>query len=142
MRRLYLPAAVVLASLLLSGCVKDSTSYYINDSDHALTLRADQDYPWEDYVRLTLIAARMPDCQRQFALGQLPLDEVNVEVFTAGDNVYNLRAGSQLWQIETETCTEAGAPDANALGQPLGSFQLDEHGKLAFHPAAAAAAAQ
>jgi hypothetical protein len=125
---------LLVSALLLGGCVKQSTSYYINDSDHALTVRADQPYLWEPSVRLTLIAARMPDCQRQFALGETPIDELAVELYAAGDNVYNLRVGSETWQIDTTTCTQTGTPDAGALGQPLGSFLLDEQGKMVFEP--------
>lgn len=134
---------IILTTLLLSGCVKQSTSYYIGDSDHTLTLRAQQQYFWEDSVKLTLIAARMPDCQRQFELTDVPLDEISVELFAAGDEVYNLRAGTQLWQVETQTCTQKEAPDANALGEALGSYQLNDEGKLVFEktPDAAEAAA-
>ena len=132
---------IILTSLLLSGCVKQSTSYYINGSDHTLTLRAQQDYFWEDSVKLTLIAARMPDCQRQFELTDVPLDEISVELFAAGDEVYNLRSGTQVWQVETQTCTQKEAPDANALGEPLGSYRLNDDGKLVFEAPDAPAAA-
>jgi hypothetical protein len=130
---------LLLTALLLAGCVKQSSSYYINDRDHALTLRAEQQYLWNDRVTLTLTAARMPDCQRQFVLGELPIDAIAVELYSAGENVYNLRAGSRTWQVETGGCTQASAPDAAALGQPLGSFVLDESGKMVFRPAGAAA---
>jgi hypothetical protein len=131
--------ALLIAGLLagaLAGCVKQSTSYYISDSSHALTLRADQQYLWQNTLELTLIAARMPDCQRQFALGEAALDEVAVELYAAGENVYSLRTGGRAWQIDTTTCTQAAAPPANALGQPLGSFLINEEGKLVFEPVA------
>lgn len=126
----------LVTALLLSGCVKQSASYYINDRHHALTLRAEQQYLWEDKVRLTLIAARMPDCQRQFVLAEMPIDALTVELYAGGENVYNLRAGSQTWQVETAECTQTGTPDAAALGQPLGSFALTD-GKMVFQPASA-----
>jgi hypothetical protein len=132
---------ILLTPLLLAGCIKESSSYIINDSDHALTLRAQQDYFWDESVTLTLIASRMPDCQRQFALTKVPIDELSVELFAAGDNVYNLRAGSETWQVETQTCTQTATPDAKALGQPVGTFHLNEEGKLVFEAAADAAAA-
>lgn len=125
---------LLVTALLLSGCVKQSASYYINDRHHALTLRAEQQYLWEDSVRLTLTAARMPDCQRLLVLGQLPIDALAVELYSAGDNVYNLRAGSQTWQVETAECTQTATPDASALGEPLGSFALAD-GKMVFQPA-------
>lgn len=131
----FLVTALLLAGCL-SGCVKQSNSYYINDRDHALTLRAEQQYLWEDTVQLTLTAARLPDCQRQIVLGEAPVDELAVELYAAGENVYNLRVGTQTWQVDTTTCAETGTPDANALGQPLGSFMLDENGKMVFEPVA------
>ncbi len=133
---------ILLTPLLLAGCIQDSTSYTINDSRQVLTLRAQQEYFWDDSVTLTLIAARMPDCQRQFKLAKVPADELTVELFAADENVYNLRAGAEVWQVETTGCTEAAKPDPKALGQPLGSFHLDEQGKLVFEPAAAQPAAR
>ncbi|MFP5392395.1 MAG: hypothetical protein ACLGI6_12770 [Gammaproteobacteria bacterium] len=146
MRRILLPfltpllslnPLLVLTPLLLAGCVQDSTSYYIDDRDHALTLRADQAYFWDDAVTLTLIAARLPECQRQFVLTKVPLEELALELFSAGDQLYNLRAGSETWQIDTRTCTQGATPDGKALGQPLGTFRLTEEGKLAFERAQA-----
>lgn len=128
--------SLLVTALLLTACVKQSGSYYINDRDHALTLRAEQQYLWKDTVELTLTAARLPDCQRQIVLGEAPIDELAVELYSAGDNVYNLRAGTETWQVDTSTCTQTGTPDANALGQPLGSFMLGEDGKMVFEPVA------
>ncbi len=132
---------ILLTPLLLAGCIKDSTSYYINGSEHALTLRAEQDYFWDDSVTLAVTAARLPDCQRQFVLAKVPAGEVALDLFNAGENVYNLRAGSQSWQIDTQNCTENGTPDAKALGEPVGSFSLNDDDKLVFQAATPAAAA-
>ena len=135
---------ILLTPLLLAGCIQESASYSVDDHAQVLTLRAQQEYFWDDSVTLTLIAARMPDCQRQFKLGKVAADELTVELFAAADeNVYNLRAGTEVWQVETNTCTETAKPDPKALGQPLGIYHLDEQGKkLVFEPAATAAAAQ
>lgn len=132
---------LLFPAILLTGCVKQSSSYYINDRDHALTLRAEQQYAWKDQVRLTLTAARLPDCQRQFVLGEVPIDEVTAELFSAGGNVYNLRVGNQTWQFDTDGCSQAAVPDANALGRPLGSFVFDGSGKMVFEATAAEQAA-
>lgn len=133
---------ILLTPLLLAGCIQESASYSVDDHAQVLTLRAQQEYFWDDSVTLTLIAARMPDCQRQFKLGKVAADELTVELFAADDNVYNLRAGAEVWQVETNTCTESAKPDPKALGQPLGTYHLDEQGKkLVFEAAATAAAA-
>lgn len=115
---------VLLAPLLLAGCIKDSATYYIDGNEHTITVRATQEYFWRDDVELTLLAARWPDCQRQFILGNVPVSGMDVELFDAGGNVYSLRAGSQLWQVETQNCRQLPAPTSEALGQPVGVFRI------------------
>jgi len=132
----------LLASLLLAGCVNDSSSYQIEGNDHALTVRVMQDYFWSKNATLRLTAARMPDCQRQMELGEVSLSGLEIELFASGPNVYTLRSGEDVWQVETQGCTELEAPEANAVtGQALGSFHLDEHDKLVFEAAADAGTA-
>lgn len=131
--------AALLAPLLLAGCVNDSASYQIEGNDHALTLRVVQDYFWSKEGTLRLTAARLPDCQRQIPLGEVPLSGLEIELFASGPNVYTLRAGEEAWQVETGSCTRLEAPEADAVtGQALGAFHLDEHGKLVFEAAEAA----
>ena len=132
----------LLASLLLAGCVNDSVSYQIEGKEHALTLRVLQDYFWSKDATLRLTAARMPDCQRQMELGEVALSGLEIELFASGPNLYTLRSGEDVWQVETQGCTELEAPQADAVtGQALGSFHLDEHDKLVFEEAGAGAPA-
>ena len=132
----------LLAPLLLAGCVNDSASYQIEGNEHALTVRVIQDYFWSKDATLRLTAARMPDCQRQIALGQVSLSGLEIELFASGPNLYTLRSGEDVWQVETQGCSELEAPEADAVtGQALGSFHLDEHDKLVFEAAAAGAGA-
>lgn len=132
------PLAALLAPLLLAGCVNDSASYQIEGNDHALTVRVVQDTFWNKDATLRLTAARMPDCQRQMELGEVSLSGLEIELFASGPNLYTLRAGEDVWQVETQGCTELEAPEANAVaGQALGSFHLDEHDKLVFEAATA-----
>ena len=126
---------VLLAPLVLAGCIKDSASHYIDGNEHTLSVRVAQDYFWKKAVDVTLVAARWPDCQRQFALGELPVDAMEVELFSAGENVYSLRTGEQVWQIETQTCTMLPAPAPQALGEPVGVFRMGED-KFVFEKAA------
>ena len=141
MRKPLLLLPPLLASLLLAGCVNDSASFPIEGKEHALTLRLLQDAFWSKDATLRLIASRMPDCQRQMELGKVSLSDLEIELFASGPNVYTLRAGEDVWQVETQGCTELEAPDANAVtGQALGSFHLDEHDKLVFEAATAPAA--
>jgi hypothetical protein len=127
---------LLLAPLLLAGCVDDSATYYIDGNQHALTVRAMQEYFWKKDITLDLLAARMPDCQRRISLGKLPISDVEIELFASGENVYTLRAGEQAWRVELEGCSEMEAPE-QVTGRPLGLFHLDEKKKLVFEKAEA-----
>jgi hypothetical protein len=128
---------VLLAPLVLAGCVNESASYYIDGNEHALTVRAEQEYFWSKQVTLRLIASRLPDCQRQMVLGKIPLSELDVELFASGENVYTLRAGEQIWQIDSQACAQLPTP-AQAMGTPVGEFRLGARNKMLFEQAAAA----
>jgi hypothetical protein len=134
-------ALLLLTPLLLTGCIKETATYFIEGNQHAISVRARQDYFWSKQVELRVVAARMPDCQRQLVLGKLPIADLQVELFASAENAYTLRAGEQLLQVETGGCTQLEAPAADALGQPLGVFRLDDHNKLVFEQAAQPAAA-
>lgn len=127
---------LLLAPLLLAGCVDNSATYYIDGNQHALTVRALQEYFWKKDITLDLLASRMPDCQRRIALGKLPMPDVEIELFESGENVYTLRAGEQAWRVETDSCSEMEAPE-QVTGKPLGLFHFDENKKLVFEKAEA-----
>jgi hypothetical protein len=131
---------VLLTPLLLAGCIQQSASYFVDPSSnqHTLSLRAEQDYFWQDAVVVKLAAARLPECQRLFPVATLPIADFNVELFSGGDNVYSLRAGKQVWRFETQACTQLTEPTEAELGTPLGVFRLDGQKKLVFAKAAAA----
>ena len=129
MRPLFL-----LAPLLLAGCVDDSATYYIDDNQHALTVRATQEYFWSKEISLSLLASRMPDCQRRIPLGELPPADVEIELFESGQNVYTLRAGELSWRVELDGCSEMEAPE-QVTGQPLGLFHLDDNKEMVFEKA-------
>ena len=143
MRKPFSLLTPLLAALLLAGCVDDSASYQIEDKDHSLTLRLIQDYFWKKEAALHLTATRMPDCMRRFPLGEVALSGLEIELFASGPTVYTLRSGEEVWQVDTQRCTQLEAPEANAVtGQALGSFHMDEHGKLVFEAAGAQAGTQ
>jgi hypothetical protein len=123
---------LLLTPLLLAGCIKESASYYIDGNQHALSLRAEQEYFWNDEVTVKTVAVRLPDCQRVFPVTTLPIDQFNVELFSGGDNVYSLRAGKQVWRFETQNCTQLTEPTPEELGTLVGTFKLDPDKKLVF----------
>jgi len=131
---------ILLAPLFLAGCV-DASASYAGDGN-ALIVRAEQERFWSDQVTLHVIASRLPDCQRQLALGTLPLGELEIELFANGGDLYTLRAGERQWQVETQGCTRVAAPAPAASTEPLGAFRLDDRKQLVFEPAGATAAAE
>jgi hypothetical protein len=130
-------ALLLLTPLLLTGCVRESASYYADGNDHTLTVRAEQEYFWDNNVNIKLMAARMPDCQRQFQLAKAPLEDLAVELFAAPDNVFTVRVGAQAWQIETTGCTQLEEPAATAYGEPVGVFRIGDDKKMVFEKVAA-----
>lgn len=124
---------ILLAPLLLAGCFIKTSSYPIDNDEHVITVRVEKPYFWSKEGTLSVIMARMPDCQRQVELGSVWLDGMQVELIGNGNNVYTLRADDQAWKIETTDCSTLEAPDADAVtGLPLGIFSLDDKDNLVF----------
>lgn len=131
---------VLLSPLLLAGCINQSASYYIDGPNHSLTLRAEQDYFWNEEVVLKMVAAHVPDCQRLFVFTNVAPAGLNVELYGAGENIYSMRAGTQVIRVETTGCTRLTDPTAAELGERLGTFHLDAQQKMVFDKAAEAPA--
>lgn len=135
MRRILLAATL---PLLLTACVNDTVTYYVDGTNqHTLSLRRQQAYFWNDNSRITLVAARMPECQRQIPLGEMLRDEVDIEVFAGPDNQWSLRQGEQVWQVQTRTCALEGE-EGPVAGTKVGTFKVTPDNKLIFEEAAAA----
>lgn len=132
----------VLPVLLLAGCVNDSATFYADPTrEHTLTVRRQQEFFWKEDAQYTLMAARLPDCQRAIPLGEMPLEDLDFELFASGDNVWSLRAGKYVWQVETQGCSlvsEGG--NTVASGDKLGTFAIgSKKEKLRFDAEAAPA---
>lgn len=112
--------------LLLAGCTNDSATFYADASrEHTLTVRRQQEFFWKEDAQYTLMAARLPDCQRAIPLGEMPLEELDFELFASGDNVWSLRAGKYVWRVETMGCSlVAEGGDTVASGPKLGTFAI------------------
>lgn len=127
------------ASVALVGCTSATATYRIDGDDQTLSVRANQDYFWSDVLTVGMVVARMPDCQRKVDLGKVRQSEFDVEVFDSGDDIYTLRAGEQMWQVNIQTCTNLGEPGAGVSGLPVGNFKFDDEKKLVFVKAVTAA---
>ena len=114
----------VVPLFLLAGCVNDSATFYADGTrEHTLTVRRQQEFFWKEDAQYTLMAARLPECQRAIPLGEMPLDGLEFELFASGDNTWSLRAGKYVWQVETQGCTLlAEGGDTTAAGTKLGTF--------------------
>jgi hypothetical protein len=133
------PPLLLLLPLLLTGCVNESASYSTGGAGD-LTVVVTQDVFWSKRAALRLVASRLPDCQRQHDLGKVPLADLNVELFSTGDEQFLLRVGDAMWQVETGNCAELPAPTGDVQAQPIGVFHLDGKKKLVFEAAEGAAA--
>jgi hypothetical protein len=125
---------LLLTPLLLAGCIKQSGSYYVSDvRDHAITVRAEQELLWDDNITLTLVSSHFPECQRAMPFTKAPKGDVAVELFSNGEGVFTLRSGTQVMQIDTQTCTQLQEPAPDALGEGVGVFSLGAKDKLEFN---------
>lgn len=128
-------ALLVLIPFLLAGCVQGTASYMADGADHAISLRAEQDYFWKDAVDLKLVVSNLPDCQRQFPMTTVDTNAVEVELYGAGGGVYSMRVGAQVMRVDMNSCTRLTEPTAQELGQRIGTFRLAADKKLVFEQA-------
>jgi hypothetical protein len=126
---------LLLMPLMLAACVDDSASYYADGpvGNHALTIHRAQKHFWSNESRVELIMQRLPDCMRRIDLTEMPADEVEIELLSGGDNVWTLRAGREMWQIETQTCTLY--PDVKGDGGELMGVFRDDGGRFVYEAA-------
>jgi hypothetical protein len=124
---------IILTTVILAGCVRDGKTHYVDGRDHALTVRAEQEYFWKDDITLSFVASRLPDCSRVFPLTSVPKAEIVLSLHSAGNNVWNLRMGDRTWQFETQGCTQLPGVPLNALGDTIGNFTLLDQ-KLVYTP--------
>lgn len=133
---------VLPLSLLLSGCINDGASCPIEGRDHSISLLREQTFFWSKKVGLSVVVSRMPKCMRRHPL--LPGTRGSkAELWQTGPNDFILRTSKKFYALETETCAEFSALDAEppgGLGQLLGTFS-EKKGKFIFIPAEAPAAA-
>lgn len=115
---------VLLCALLLSGCVDETSTYKLGSAEHSLTLRVEQDYLWDDEVRLVLMTSRWPDCVRRHVVTRVPIADMAVELFSGVEGGYVLRLGAAQWRAETDTCTLVADTPNGPTGASLGVFQF------------------
>jgi hypothetical protein len=130
------PTLLILApaALLLAACENDAASYEIDGSrDTALTLIREQRYFWNARSEVSLVVARMPDCQRRHDLNPMPVDDTRAELFQTGQGAYLLQNGRDWFAIDLAGCEvqSVETPAAEIAGTPLGAFDRKD-GRLRF----------
>ena len=115
--------AILALPLLLTACVRDSDTYYIDGREHSITVRMEQRYFWEKTAEMSLIANRLPDCQRRTALADVDLEGAEFDLYQADDTTYVLRGADQQWAVSAQTCELLDQVPGG--GQKLGTFKLE-----------------
>jgi hypothetical protein len=127
----------------LAACSDQRAAFEIAGSrQHALTLIRVQTLPWNRTARYSVVAARMPECQRRHEIGPGGADS-RVDVFAPGNDAWILRQGKRMYVVETRTCegfARLEAEPEGGIGPLQGSFQM-RHGTLAWVAAPAGEAA-
>ncbi|MCM8626904.1 hypothetical protein [Accumulibacter sp.] len=117
----------VILVLLLAACSDHRAAFEIEGSaQHSLTLIRVQTFPWEKTARYSLVAARLPECQRRHDLGAGGADS-RVEVYSPGNDAWILRQGKRMYVVETRTCegfARLEAEPEGGTGALQGSFQM------------------
>jgi hypothetical protein len=138
---LAFPATMLLACLL-GGCADNSASYTASGASDTVTIHNEQPLFWSDELELTLIASRLPDCQRRFHLASMAAPDVDIELFAGTDQGWIVRLDKQLWQVDTQTCNATPVAATAVLGERLGAFKVDDDKHIAFESGVADAAPQ
>ncbi|HRP22911.1 hypothetical protein [Thauera sp.] len=135
-RRLLAAGALLLT---LAGCENSATSYMIEGSQHALILVREQKFPWDDELKQSIIASRLPSCQKRVRIHPGPTSLVEMRIYVAGDRLWALHQGNRWYLAGTEQCLvqDWDNPDGQPPGALVGSFVLKD-GAPAFVAAATA----
>ena len=127
-------ALLLLAcAAVLMGCENAAAPFMIDGQDHAVSLIREQRYFWNDEVEQALVVARLPRCQRRFAIAPGNADAVNLEVFEARSLLWAFRQGRQWYLVSTEKCLVQEWKDAPSEppGRAIGAFRRRD-GQLVF----------
>ncbi|MDR1062936.1 MAG: hypothetical protein LBL48_03235 [Azoarcus sp.] len=134
-------ALAVLAVLsLLAACENGATSMMIDGRNHAIVLVREQQYFWRDTVEQSIIASRLPSCQRKVKIHPGRTAMMPIEVYETGEMLWALRQGNRWYLVSTEECRvqDWRKPDDQSPGQPMGRFE-PRGDKIVFIPVPAPA---
>ena len=129
----YLPFVLLP---FLAACSDQRATFEIRGSAHSLSLIRVTGMPWASQAKYTIVASRMPDCQRRHAMPEAGL-ATKVEVFSPGNDAWILRQDGRMFVVETRTCEGFAQLDKEpdtGLGELMGVFETRGEA-LVFSPA-------
>ena len=139
LRPAFLRALALAAVLpLLSACENRTGAMTIDGRNHAIVLIREQRHFWRDTVEQTIVASRLPACQRKVKIHPGQTAMAPVDVYEAGDLLWALRQGGRWYLVSTGECrvqdwdNAAGEPPGRAAGR----FEASAD-KIVFIPAPA-----
>lgn len=128
---------LVLAPLpLLAACINDAASYHIDGREHTITFAREQPWIWSKTTKLSVVAARLPECQRKHHLESTTASQATAELYRMGSTTYLLAQGERMYLVETRTCEgfqKLDGPPPGGMGPKIGSFRVVD-GTLRFVP--------
>lgn len=139
-RRIRNLSALALVPLL-TACINDAASYHIDGREHTITFAREQPWIWSSATKLSVVAARLPDCQRKHHLEPTTASQATAELYRMGSTTYLLVQGERMYLVETRTCEgfqKLDAPPPGGMGPKVGAFR-EVDGALRFVPDAAGA---
>lgn len=111
---------------LLAACINDGAAYVIDGPQNAISVVREQNLFWEKKVKLAVVAARMPDCQRKHPIQEASLS-TPVELWQPGSGTYILKVGKNSYVTETRTCQGFAMlteEPPGGFGDQLGTFMV------------------
>lgn len=133
-----------LLAVLLSACVSDRASYKIDGNNHGLTVIREQRFFWDKQLEMSIVAARLPDCQRRHKLPMTAVGDTAIALYQTGSATFVIKLSGAMYLLETTTCEgfqKLNDVPPNGLGDYLGDFKEDKDGKYRFAEAPPAPAA-
>lgn len=118
-------AVLSLVALALAGCENEAASYQIGGStEEAFTLIRERRIPWHAESEVTLVVARLPECQRRYRLNRTPAGQARAELYQTAPYAYLLRNGASWFAIDRRACLLQAIkpPPRGTVATPVGAF--------------------
>ncbi|MCX7946005.1 MAG: hypothetical protein N2557_03420 [Hydrogenophilus sp.] len=125
-------AAIMGATLGLSGCENSAVALQVEGREHALILVREQRLPFAE-IEQFVVVSRLPVCQRRWRIQSDDSPMAPMRVFEMGDLLWALEQKGKWYLATTEDCRVQVWPNPNSdqLGPLVGTFE-EREGKKVF----------